>query len=162
MDAPFGSGGLADGCQVEIAQECARDADSQVAGGEPVFALVDDHPDRIAEAEPVERRRAEGQGWEEFVGNGSPGRRLRGIHRARTGQDLLKVEAALRKVLIDTEPIGAKIWIGGRMVGETPVYVEWQGEVDVLVAKVGYKPVRTRLGPGTGAALKYTLTPAAP
>ncbi len=70
-----------------------------------------------------------------------------------------KVEAPLRKVLIDTEPIGAKIWIGGRMVGETPVYVEWQGEVDVLVAKAGFKPVRTRLGPGTGAALKYTLAP---
>ncbi len=71
-----------------------------------------------------------------------------------------KVEAPMRKVLIDTEPIGAKIWIGGRMVGETPVYVEWQGEVDVLVAKQGFKPVRAHLGAGTGPALKYTLVPA--
>jgi len=70
------------------------------------------------------------------------------------------VDATLQKVLIDSDPIGAKIAVGGRVVGETPMYVEWHGDgVDVVVTKVGYRPVRQRLGSGTGRAVRFALVP---
>jgi len=66
----------------------------------------------------------------------------------------------LQKVLVDSEPIGARITVGGRVVGETPMYVEWHGDgVDVVVSKVGYRPVRLRLGAGTGRAVRFALVP---
>jgi len=72
-----------------------------------------------------------------------------------------KIDQELHKVLIDTDPIGAKITVGGRVVGETPMYVEWHGDgVDVVVTKVGYRPVRQRLGASTGRAVRFALVPA--
>lgn len=72
-----------------------------------------------------------------------------------------KIDQPLQKVLIDTDPIGAKITVGGRVVGETPMYVEWHGDgVDVVVTKVGYRPVTKRLGASTGRAVRFALVPA--
>lgn len=67
----------------------------------------------------------------------------------------------MHKVLIDSDPVGAKIAVSGRVVGETPMYVEWQGDgVDVVVSKDGYRPVRQRLGATTGRSLRFSLVPA--
>lgn len=69
----------------------------------------------------------------------------------------------LRKVLVDSEPAGAKVAVNGQIIGETPIYVEWQeggAGVDVVVSKVGFQPVRTRLSAGVGRAVKLRLDPA--
>lgn len=69
---------------------------------------------------------------------------------------------SLRKALVDSEPAGAKVAVNGQIIGETPLYVEWQegGSVDVVVSKVGYTPVRTRLSSGVGRAVRLKLEPA--
>lgn len=68
----------------------------------------------------------------------------------------------LRKALVDSDPAGAKVAVNGQIIGETPLYVEWQegGSVDVVVSKVGYTPVRTRLSSGVGRAVRLKLEPA--
>lgn len=70
--------------------------------------------------------------------------------------------APLRKALVDSDPIGAKVAVNGQIIGETPIYVEWQegSSVDVVVSKVGYTPVRTRLSAGVGRAVRLKLEPA--
>jgi len=52
--------------------------------------------------------------------------------------------------------------VNGQIIGETPIYVEWQdgSSVDVVVSKVGYQPVRTRLSAGVGRAVRLKLPPA--
>lgn len=68
----------------------------------------------------------------------------------------------LRKALVDSDPAGAKVAVNGQIIGETPIYVEWQdgSSVDVVVSKVGYQPVRTRLSAGVGRAVRLKLPPA--
>lgn len=68
----------------------------------------------------------------------------------------------IRKALVDSDPAGAKVAVNGQIIGETPIYVEWQegGSVDVVVSKVGYTPVRTRLSSGVGRAVRLKLEPA--
>ncbi|HRE92018.1 MAG TPA: PEGA domain-containing protein, partial [Myxococcota bacterium] len=68
----------------------------------------------------------------------------------------------LLKALVDSDPVGAKVAVNGQIIGETPIYVEWQegGSVDVVVSKVGYTPVRTRLSAGVGRAVRLKLEPA--
>jgi len=69
--------------------------------------------------------------------------------------------ATLHRVLLDSDPVAARIEVAGRLVGETPMYVEWTGDggVDVVVSKVGYRAVRQRLAPTTGQTLRLELTP---
>jgi hypothetical protein len=69
-------------------------------------------------------------------------------------------KAPLHKVLIDSDPAGAQISVSGQVVGDTPIFVEWSGEhVDVVVTKVGYRPVHQQLGPSTGRAIRVALQP---
>lgn len=64
-------------------------------------------------------------------------------------------------VLVESEPVGAGVSLGGRVLGVTPIYVEWSGtdSVGVVVEKVGYRPAHKRLGPSTGRAIRVTLEP---
>ena len=66
----------------------------------------------------------------------------------------------LRKVLVDSEPLGARIAIGGRFVGETPMIVEWHGDgVDVVLSKVGYRSATRRLTATSGRSVRVALLP---
>jgi serine/threonine-protein kinase len=67
---------------------------------------------------------------------------------------------SLRKVLVDSDPVGAKVAVRGQIIGETPIYVEWEEDssgVDIVVSKVGFQPVRTRLSAGVGRAVRLSL-----
>ncbi len=67
---------------------------------------------------------------------------------------------SLRKVLVDSDPVGAKVAVRGQIIGETPIYVEWEEDaagVDIVVSKVGYQPIRTRLSAGVGRAVRLSL-----
>jgi len=67
---------------------------------------------------------------------------------------------SLRKVLVDSDPVGAKVAVRGQIIGETPIYVEWEEDsagVDIVVSKDGYQPIRTRLSAGVGRAVRLSL-----
>jgi len=70
-------------------------------------------------------------------------------------------EDARRSVLVESEPIGASVLLGGRPLGVTPMYVEWSGtdSVGVVIEKVGYRSAYKRLGPSTGRGIRVTLVP---
>ncbi len=74
-------------------------------------------------------------------------------------------EVVARKILVDSDPGSATVSANGRVLGETPLYVEWQegsSGVDISVSKPGYRTIRTRIGPGIGKAVKLNLTPVPP
>jgi serine/threonine protein kinase len=74
-------------------------------------------------------------------------------------------EAVARKILVDSDPGAATVSANGRVLGETPLYVEWQegtSGVDISVSKPGYRTIRTRIGPGIGRAVKLNLSPVPP
>lgn len=70
-------------------------------------------------------------------------------------------QEARHSVLVESEPVGAGVSLGGRVLGATPIYVEWSGtdSVGVVIEKVGYRPAHRRLGPSTGRAIRVTLEP---
>lgn len=65
-----------------------------------------------------------------------------------------------RRVWVDSDPPGAMVAVHGQIIGQTPLHVEWDdasGGVDVVISKVGYQPVRTRLSVGVGRSVRLTL-----
>ncbi|MBL8784605.1 MAG: protein kinase [Deltaproteobacteria bacterium] len=76
--------------------------------------------------------------------------------------DLVKKAAATtHRVLVDSDPVGARVSVHGQSVGETPLYVEWDGEagVEISVSRAGFKPVRQRLATTSGKSVMLKLVP---
>lgn len=76
--------------------------------------------------------------------------------------DLVKKAATTtHRVLVDSDPVGARVVVHGQVIGETPLYVEWDGEagVEISVSRAGFKPVRQRLGTASGKSVMMKLVP---